>query len=320
MDPNILFSAPNYQRLGVYFTPDYWKTSASNPIWQIIGVQCRDEWEQEAGQILIDKRRHLDAMLLSLYMLTDWKFWFYFSDGDKDVFRFAMLALRKRWALPGRYVGAGGLPRGTGSGDFCGHTMQQYDHTGRPAFVHYNLLKQIPSGVYRHFSWGRTKQVIGFPKPQLRPAVVVEENTLDLVPQRLRDAPYPDPALRGADDVEADMLANADDDGWAIYPGSEEVRRRAALERGVRPYFHGGVISALCIDLKWEDPTPKDNPRPKQLVKLGDQEKLISAPNQLGLDWETPPLEVVQWGDDDRLRGFEDKVYDLGFQPNGKGF
>lgn len=87
MDPSLLFEAPNYKRLGVYFAPDYWKTSASNPIWQIIGVQCRDEWEQEAGQIIVDKRRHLDAMLLSLYMLTDWKFWFYFSDGDKDVFR-----------------------------------------------------------------------------------------------------------------------------------------------------------------------------------------------------------------------------------------
>ena len=87
--PELMFSAPNYNRLGVFFAPDYWKTSASNPIWHIMGVQCRDEWEQEAGQIIIDKRRHLDAMLLSLYMLTDWKYWFYFSDGDKDVFRYA---------------------------------------------------------------------------------------------------------------------------------------------------------------------------------------------------------------------------------------
>jgi len=86
-DPSLLFDMPNYKRLGVYFTPDYWKTSASNPIWHILGVQCRDEWEQEAGQIVVDKRRHLDAMLLSLYMLVDWEWWFYFSDGDKDVFR-----------------------------------------------------------------------------------------------------------------------------------------------------------------------------------------------------------------------------------------
>ena len=33
----------------------------------------------EAGQILIDKKYHLDAMLLSQDMLTDWAFWFGFS-------------------------------------------------------------------------------------------------------------------------------------------------------------------------------------------------------------------------------------------------
>ena len=126
------------------FWVDYWKTSANNPIWHILGVQCRDEWEQEAGQIVIDKRRHLDALLLAQYMLINWEYWYYFSDGDKDVFRFSFLALRKRWALPGRYVGAAGLPSGTASGDFCSHTMQQFDNAGRPAFVHYSALSLFP--------------------------------------------------------------------------------------------------------------------------------------------------------------------------------
>jgi alpha 1,2-mannosyltransferase len=263
--PELFFDQPNYKRLGAMFWVDYWKTSASNPMWHILGVQCRDEWEQEAGQILIDKRRHLDAMLLSQYMLIDWQYWYYFSDGDKDVFRFAFLGLRKRWALPGRYVGAAGLPSGTASGDFCSHTMQQFDNAGRPAFVHYNLLKQIPSGVGRGFSWGRTKQVTAFPDPPLRPITKAEfleaglNNTEkwwepDSVPYRQETryalAPYPDPVIRDGDDVEADMLANAKDDGRAIQPASSEVRRRAAYERGVRPFFHGGSISALCIDLK----------------------------------------------------------------------
>lgn len=39
--------------------------------------------------------------------------------------RFAFLSLRKRWALPGRYLGAGGLPGRTASGEHCGLTMQQ---------------------------------------------------------------------------------------------------------------------------------------------------------------------------------------------------
>jgi hypothetical protein len=64
-----MFDAPNYRRLGIYFTPDYWKTSANNPIWAIIGVKCRNEWEFETGQIFVDKKLHLDVFLLIRYML-----------------------------------------------------------------------------------------------------------------------------------------------------------------------------------------------------------------------------------------------------------
>lgn len=59
------------------------KTAASNPVWALLGVACRDEWEMEAGQIIIDKKYHMDALLLSQRMLEDWQFWFNFSDGDK---------------------------------------------------------------------------------------------------------------------------------------------------------------------------------------------------------------------------------------------
>ena len=44
---------------------------------------------------------------------------------------------------------------------YSGHgaqTMLQHDHLGFPMFVHANLLKQIPSGVGRGFTWGRTRQ------------------------------------------------------------------------------------------------------------------------------------------------------------------
>jgi len=156
--PAGLWESKAYQRLGVMFWPDYWRTSADNPIWAVTGVPCRDEWEQEAGQILIDKSKHLDALLLSEWMMDSsrFKFWFNFSDGDKDMFRYSFLALRKRWGLPGRYVAAGALPRNTMSG-FCGHTMLQHDHRGLPAFVHANLLKQISSGVNKGFAWGRSR-------------------------------------------------------------------------------------------------------------------------------------------------------------------
>lgn len=362
LSPDLVFEQKNYKRLGTVFWPDYWKTSANNPMWAILGVQCRDEWEQEAGQIVIDKRRHLDALLLSAYMLEDWEYWYYFSDGDKDVFRFSFLALRKRWGLPGRWVGAAGLPTGTPSGDFCAHTMLQYDAGGVPAFVHYNLLKQIPSGVGRGYSWGRTKQVQDMdwayagPGGAHEPPLLLDPISRSEFEQeglketerfweansrsgrsrsRWAEYPYPDPepsslpvlftqkdgkktlGYRGPDDVEADMLANAWDDGRAIMPASDEVRRRAALERGLRPFFHGGVISALCIDVNFADPHGK--PREANTVQLAPTAHK-TAPNELGVDWGISPLEVAQWNEDDRLKDIEDWMYDDGFIPNAAGF
>ncbi|EIM82059.1 uncharacterized protein STEHIDRAFT_171646 [Stereum hirsutum FP-91666 SS1] len=348
-DPSLLFNAPAYVKLGAYFAPDYWKTSASNPIWHILGVQCRDEWEQEAGQIVVDKRRNLDAMLLSLYMLKDWRYWFMFSDGDKDVFRFSMLALRKRWALPGRYVGVGGLPNGVPTGDFCGHTMQQYDHEGKPLFVHYNLMKQMPSGLGRGRSWGRTKQVRAYPSVPAESTTVklselpspsdhtnddpsanspsspsTQHDTRQWVPLTYFQHPYPQSLSRdheklhlfNSTEVEADMLANADPlTGWAIQPATEEVRKRAVLERGLRPYFHGGGNSAFCIDVKWVDPRKE-----ALVVKTGKEEERLYEKNgkPLEVEWtQDGTIELVQWSSDKRLRIFEDNVYDMGFQPHG---
>lgn len=82
-----MFDSPNYKRLGIWLTPDYWKTSANNPIWAILGVKCRNEWEMETGQIFVDKKLHLDVFLLIQYMLErhEWVsrlfVWVYFDWG-----------------------------------------------------------------------------------------------------------------------------------------------------------------------------------------------------------------------------------------------
>lgn len=266
-----LWDSKGYKKLGALFWPDYWKTHADVPVWLLIGTQCRDEWEQEAGQMLIDKSKHLDMLLLAEHMLKDWKYWFQISDGDKDVFRYAMLALRKRWALPGRYLGAAGLSWDTLSG-FCGHTMLQHDTLGRPIFVHMNLLKQIPSGIRRGTTFQRTRTV----KVQL----IGNETEID-------------------HGVEADMLANADETGKAIIEAPAPVRRRAALERGLKPFLHGGGNTAICADIKWNDPglSPTEDVR----------------------TWHDP-TEIVSWNDDSRLKGFEDRYFDMGGKTNAVGF
>ncbi|GAA5992174.1 hypothetical protein JCM11641_007787 [Rhodosporidiobolus odoratus] len=240
--PAGLWEAKSYQRLGVIFWPDYWRTQPDNSIWAILGVPCRDEWEQEAGQILIDKRRNLDALLLAEWMMDSsrFKYWFNMSDGDKDMFRFAFLALRKRWGVPGRYVTVGALPRNTMSG-FCGHTMLQNDHLGKPLFVHANLLKQIPSGVGKGYAWGRHRQ-LRTPPSSLSLQDVEAATSFQLE----EEDPMTD------DDVDCDMLANAGNDGFALGavpdgPPGWRIRRRAVMEKGVRAGFHGGWVSALCI-------------------------------------------------------------------------
>lgn len=117
-------------------------------------MQCRDEWTTEAGQLLVSKRRHLDMLVLVAHMLSRWEFFFTLSDGDKDLFRYALLALRKRWAVPGRHLGAASWRH---DGDltskrWCGHTMMQYDHNGVVAFVHANLIKHIAGSVLCSFA------------------------------------------------------------------------------------------------------------------------------------------------------------------------
>ena len=112
------------------------------------------------------------------------------------------------------------------SDDFC------ISHYGRPAFVHANLIKQIPSGIGKGYAWGKTRSVSDFPT----------EKTLG-------NHREPQPAIREDFDrqpvdldIDIDMLANADDEGVAVRPAPPAVRRRAALERGIKGFFHGGFV------------------------------------------------------------------------------
>ncbi|GAA5911619.1 hypothetical protein JCM5296_001615 [Sporobolomyces johnsonii] len=329
--PAGLWEGKAYQRLGAMFWPDYWRTSADNPIWAILGVPCRDEWEQEAGQILIDKSKHLDALLLAEWMMDSsrFKFWFNFSDGDKDMFRFAFLALRKRWAVPGRYVSVGALPRNTMSG-FCGHTMLQNDHLGKPMFVHANLLKQIPSGVGRGFAWGRHRQL------RTQPSTLTLQTSYETSLELEAEDPLTD------DDVDADMLANAGNDGIALGEVPEgqrgwRTRRRAAMEKGVRAQFHGGWVSALCIDYHYDDPRSDEelahakfsvaqslpNPANLSLADLAADVDVCYTASPTGFELklcDEDLTEVVQWDDDPRLRPFEDAFFEEGGKLNAKGF
>jgi len=135
-----------------------------------MGVDCADEWEQEAGQIVVDKTRHWRALHLAHYLNLNFEFYFHLINGDKDTFRFAWKALNSSMAWPKRYLAAGGFEY---QGRFCGHTMVQPDLPSKKEvqdainregdrrgidlnpplrfmFAHANLLKDIPNYVLQY--------------------------------------------------------------------------------------------------------------------------------------------------------------------------
>jgi alpha 1,2-mannosyltransferase len=63
-----LFDTEEYLSTGQIFWPDWWKThpgtrkrklaNVDNPVWELFDIPCEDEWEQESGQLVINKRKN----------------------------------------------------------------------------------------------------------------------------------------------------------------------------------------------------------------------------------------------------------------------
>ena len=156
-DPTYMFEAPEYTRTGTMFWPDFWKTHRNNPIWDIVDAECEDEWEQESGQLLYNKERNFQPLLLANYFNLNSNFYFQLLNGDKDTLRFAHKACKAPYHMVSKFLSPAGLVM---EGRFCGHTMVQYDHLGQPIFVHANLIKEffheklnpeLPDGVFQTF-------------------------------------------------------------------------------------------------------------------------------------------------------------------------
>ncbi|KAI7879378.1 hypothetical protein K492DRAFT_178835 [Lichtheimia hyalospora FSU 10163] len=142
INPTFLFDTKGYRETGALFWPDFWKTHTENSIFDILQVPCKDEWEQESGQMVIDKKRAWRPLQLAWYMQKNYDLYFQFLNGDKDTFKFAWKALHAPYHMVQVFLGMGGS---TVAGRFCGHTMLQYTDDiyseDKPIFVHANLMK-----------------------------------------------------------------------------------------------------------------------------------------------------------------------------------
>jgi len=158
LDPTPLFAEPPYTTAGLVLWPDFWKATEDPVFWNISGVPgypadlpptgC------EAGQILVDKRRHMQTLLLAAYYNVWGPGWYYellsqgaLGQGDKETFLSAAVVLGAKWARVKKPVELVGYTKS--NRQFKGSGMVQF-HPGdeltpgraiRPAFIHANTPK-----------------------------------------------------------------------------------------------------------------------------------------------------------------------------------
>ncbi|RLN98842.1 hypothetical protein BBJ28_00018278 [Nothophytophthora sp. Chile5] len=147
-DPSFLFESSEFVETGALFWPDFWHPDhtifnihSQSLVWELLGMPFVDMFEQESGQILIDRRRHAAPLELVYFYAFHRPNHFYrlnLAYGDKDLFRFAWLKLNASFhmiqtppAIAGKVLNA----------SFCGMTMVQHDAQGEVLFLHRNSLK-----------------------------------------------------------------------------------------------------------------------------------------------------------------------------------
>ncbi|POM68153.1 Hypothetical protein PHPALM_15720, partial [Phytophthora palmivora] len=100
-DPAYLFETPEFEKTGAVFWPDYWHPHytifhlhGDSLLWELLDLPYIDMFEQESGQLLIDRRKHTASLELVRF------FTFHVPNpieklkllwGDKDLFRFARI-------------------------------------------------------------------------------------------------------------------------------------------------------------------------------------------------------------------------------------
>lgn len=102
-DPSSLFHSSEFERTGAVIWPDYWHPNHTifnihekSMLWELLDMPYADMFEQESGQLLIDRRRHAAPMKLAFFYMFHRPNFFQelkVAHGDKDLFRFAWLKL-----------------------------------------------------------------------------------------------------------------------------------------------------------------------------------------------------------------------------------
>ncbi|KAG2502455.1 hypothetical protein BBO99_00009852 [Phytophthora kernoviae] len=206
-DPAFLFKSSEFVKTGAVFWPDFWHPGhtifhimGDSLLWQLLDMPYVQMFEQESGQLLIDRRRHAAPMeLVNFYSFHSPN---HFEQlklvyGDKDLFRYAWIKLDVPFymvqvppAVAGKVVNE----------SFCGMTMVQHDAEGNVLFLHRNSNK-LTGKVKRqeiHYKFEARKQARlkrleqGLPGLPDKEEVQAELRILHQTPPPTLEAPEPD--------------------------------------------------------------------------------------------------------------------------------
>lgn len=157
-DPTFLFDDVDaYARTGAVFWPDLWACNIHPIYWRILGLPddtCKGRGTFESGQMLVDKRRHWQPVMLAMAMNLQPRLHYVLGTGggvcgggDKETFAAAFDALHHPYHKVGRQPGAAGRVRADGR--WRQAAMVQYDpaDTNRALFLHVNGDKFSPSSL-----------------------------------------------------------------------------------------------------------------------------------------------------------------------------
>jgi hypothetical protein len=87
-NPEFLFNTPEFKQFGALFWPDRGRYGPDRSAWGLLNIQYRDEPEFESGQILVDKERCWQALMVALWLNEHSDFYYGHMHGDKETYHF----------------------------------------------------------------------------------------------------------------------------------------------------------------------------------------------------------------------------------------
>ncbi|GMF20803.1 unnamed protein product [Phytophthora fragariaefolia] len=186
-DPSFLFQTREFIETGAVFWPDFWhprntifNIHGQSLLWELLDQRFVNTFEQESGQLVIDRQRHAAPLeLVKFYIFHTPNFFqtFKLVHGDKDLFRLAWLKLKSPFHMIDVPPAVAGKAF---NNSFCGMTMVQHDASGKVLFLHRNTRKLTGKPKLQHIQLKalaalRAKEKLMLTQPGGRTKPTIEE-------------------------------------------------------------------------------------------------------------------------------------------------